>query len=195
MARPREFDEDQALMAAMDTFWTHGYKGTSMADLMRVMNLKKGSIYLAFGDKHSLFLQAFQRYADTLYGAIKDTITKATSPAAGMENFLTEFLVEAIAGQKTCRGCFVVNSAVELAPHDAEVAKILTRQKKRTEVLFKEAIEEGQKLGEFDTNRPASEIAETLYVFMCGTAADYKSSSCKDRVKRLTQFMNGTLKA
>ena len=54
MARPREFDIDEVLQAAMDAFWRHGYEGTSMADLMQAMQLQKGSIYKACDTKSSI---------------------------------------------------------------------------------------------------------------------------------------------
>ena len=62
VGRPREFDLEEALDAAMQAFWAHGYESTSMADLMLAMDLQKGSIYKAFGDKHSLFIQALRRH-------------------------------------------------------------------------------------------------------------------------------------
>ena len=62
MARPREFDIDHVLNAAMHAFWQRGYEATSLADLMEATGLQKGSLYKAFGDKHSLFMQALNRY-------------------------------------------------------------------------------------------------------------------------------------
>ena len=67
MSRTREFDTDQVLDAAMQTFWRHGYEATSLADLMDATGLQKGSIYKACGDKHSLFVATLQRYLDGMY--------------------------------------------------------------------------------------------------------------------------------
>ena len=63
MARPREFDIDEALSAAMTAFWERGFAATSLADLMDATGLQKGSIYKAFGSKHELFMQALGRPA------------------------------------------------------------------------------------------------------------------------------------
>ena len=62
MARPREFDVDDALDRAMNVFWAKGYEATSMSDLMAAMDLSKSSLYDTFGSKHELFLSALQRY-------------------------------------------------------------------------------------------------------------------------------------
>ena len=53
--RPRQFNEEQALEAAMEQFWAVGYEATSLQDLLRVMKLSKSSLYQTFGSKHDLF--------------------------------------------------------------------------------------------------------------------------------------------
>ena len=68
MARPREFDMDEALDAAISTFWTQGYEATSMTDLMEATGLHKGSLYKAFDDKHDLFMKSLSRYLDNPLG-------------------------------------------------------------------------------------------------------------------------------
>jgi TetR/AcrR family transcriptional repressor of nem operon len=88
MARPREFDIDQVLDAAINTFWTKGYEATSMADLMEAMNLKKGSIYKAFEDKHDLFCKALERYLEGMDKQMREMVETATSPRAGIEKWL-----------------------------------------------------------------------------------------------------------
>lgn len=195
MARPREFDIDKALDAAMNTFWTHGYKATSMTDLTKAMGLNKGSIYMAFGDKHTLFLKALQRYTTNFYANVKQVVTEAPSPAAGMESFIGELIFDAATGQKICRGCFFVNALVELAPHDPDVNKIVKYGREKMEALFESVIKEGQLRGEFDKRRKASEMAATVSVFMYGIMADYKSSTSKERAASLAENMMEMLKA
>src|ERR671910_2905737 len=92
MARPREFDIDEALDAAMGAFWVRGYEATSLADLMQVMGLQKGSIYKAFGDKHALFLSALQRYLDQMYAAQRQALANATSPRATIQAWLDRLI-------------------------------------------------------------------------------------------------------
>ena len=66
VGRPRQFDEDLALDSAMQAFWAKGYEATSLADLMAATGLHKGSLYQAFGDKHSLFIRALNRYLEEM---------------------------------------------------------------------------------------------------------------------------------
>ena len=64
VGRPREFDEEAALEAAMDAFWAKGFEATSMTDLCNCTGLHKGSLYQAFGDKHTLFLKALKHLSE-----------------------------------------------------------------------------------------------------------------------------------
>ena len=94
MARPREFEINDALEKAMEAFWAKGYDATSMVDLMKVMNLNKGSIYAAFGNKHALFTKALTQYTDTTYARIKNIFTSIEAPNEAMKVFFDEMLVE-----------------------------------------------------------------------------------------------------
>src|SRR5437867_1876189 len=60
--RPREFDAEQALDAALLLFWRHGYEGTSLAALTDAMGINTPSLYAAFGSKEMLFRRALDRY-------------------------------------------------------------------------------------------------------------------------------------
>src|SRR5690242_2106841 len=62
--RPRSFDADKALDAAMQIFWHKGYEGASLSDLTEAMGINRPSLYAAFGDKESLFRKALARYAE-----------------------------------------------------------------------------------------------------------------------------------
>ena len=64
IGRPKKFDRDEALQAALKVFWKKGYDGASMKDLTQAMNINGPSLYSTFGDKHALYLQAIKVYAD-----------------------------------------------------------------------------------------------------------------------------------
>src|SRR5258708_37794330 len=71
MARPREFDRDAALKRAMSVFWAKGYAGTSTDDLLEAMSIGRQSMYGAFGDKRTLYVEALERYQqDSIMGHV-----------------------------------------------------------------------------------------------------------------------------
>lgn len=158
MARLREFDTDVVLDAAMQTFWLHGYEATSLADLMAATGLQKGSIYKAFKDKHSLFMLALQRYLDQSNGLHRQYLVDAVSPRAGISGWL-QAIVSLRGNDQARRGCFMLNSLVELAPHDAAVKTLLDEHLCHVQMLLTRAIAKGQSLGEFRADIPAEELS------------------------------------
>ena len=81
MARPRKFVEDQVIEAARDQFWAHGYAGTSLDDLVAVTGLGRGSLYGAFGDKHTIFLRALDEYSNMTMAAVRAELRDSAESA------------------------------------------------------------------------------------------------------------------
>lgn len=184
VGRPREFDIDEALDKAMGAFWLHGYEATSLCDLMEATGLQKGSIYKAFGDKRSLFIQALRRYLDQGVGRVGEVLGAGRTPTDGLRKWL-EMSLGVCSGGK--RGCFAVNAVVELAPHDAEVRRILDRHFAKITSMVEEVIERAQQSGELRGDIDAGHAAEFLSVFIAGLAADSKVSRDTGKSKRLVK--------
>ena len=81
MARFREFDPDVALDRAMQVFWTKGYQAASLDDLCNATRLNRSSLYSAFGDKHSIFLETIDRYGNRAVARITATRLQGSSRA------------------------------------------------------------------------------------------------------------------
>src|SRR6201986_4998640 len=64
MARHKEFARDEALHRAMEVFWSRGYEAASMGELVKHMGINRQSLYDTFGDKHTLYLAALDRYRE-----------------------------------------------------------------------------------------------------------------------------------
>jgi TetR/AcrR family transcriptional repressor of nem operon len=185
MARPREFDIDEALDAAMGAFWGRGYEGTSLADLMHAMGLQKGSIYKAFGDKHALFLCALQRYLDKMYEAQRDTLAGARSPRAALRAWLDRLIEAAPAEGGSCRGCLAVNTLVELGPHDEQSRALLEAHFERVRELLIEQIRQGQGRGEIRQDIDPGQCARLLMTMVAGLLGSLKGATSKAEARRL----------
>ena len=167
MARPREFDMDEALDAAMGTFWTKGYEATSMTDLVEATGLHKGSIYKAFEDKHDLFMKSLARYLEGAYEKMQGALNEAESPLDGLRAWL-QGINKLCRDQPVQRGCLAMNTAVELGPHDPEVSGLLQRHHERASRLLIEIIEKGQRSDQIRNDLTADQLAKSLFVFGAG---------------------------
>ena len=167
MGRPREFDERDALVAAMQVFWLKGYVATSMADLMKAMELHKGSIYKAFGGKHQLFVSALKHYLEEEASGMRHAFESAETPKDAIRAFLMTTLSECVTGP-VVKGCLMMNSVVELAPHDETVRSIIEGFMKRIRAALTKWISVGQETGQFRSDRKPDELAEYLMFVKAG---------------------------
>ncbi|KGM88475.1 Transcriptional regulator [Roseovarius mucosus DSM 17069] len=150
------YEEAVVLEAAMRAFWEKGYQGTSMADLVEVTGLNRGSLYAGFGNKRELFLRALQHYDQSYRVGFLTRLRKDREPK---DAIIATF--DAIAQGDTTMpgGCLVVNSAMELAPHDDEIARIIENSMAEVEAFFANCLAECE-----DRVRSPAEISETAKV-------------------------------
>ncbi|HTI00549.1 MAG TPA: TetR/AcrR family transcriptional regulator [Acidisoma sp.] len=166
MARPREFDEEAVLDAAMQRFWDGGYEATSVKDLTAETGLTAASLYNAFGDKRAIYRTALDRYIETSIG-VRIGRCEALPPRAAIATFFGDVLRRSLSDRQH-KGCMVVNAALELAPHDGELRDIITGVLKRIEAFFRSAIEEGQADGTIGSKAPAEAMAQHLLGVLMG---------------------------
>jgi TetR/AcrR family transcriptional repressor of nem operon len=155
--RPRAFDPDTVLDKALELFWLRGYEATSLDDLTEVMGLGRGSLYNEFGDKHSLFLRALDRYGALRLSEMERALESASSVRAGIAGLLRDTVVGLWSDPRR-RGCLLVNSTTELAASDPAVAMRATQAFERTVAVLASTLERGTRSGEL---RPDLEIRAT----------------------------------
>ena len=166
MARTKEFDPARALESAMQLFWLQGYEATSVRELCEHMGIQKGSLYDTFGSKRALYLAALERYLKLNLppADFYDNLGSAKSTIA--EIFAHK--VDISVADKQCRGCFFVNTIVELAPHDAEFAAIGKEGRKEYEETFYRLLAIGQRTGDIRPERDITSLANYLTNSMFG---------------------------
>jgi len=181
VGRPREFDEGAALEAAMDAFWQKGYEATSMADLCSCTGLHKGSLYQAFGDKHALFMRSLHHYADTEF---KEGAAVAMQHESPLESIRA--LVRTVCSYlEEGKGCLMINSMVELAPHDPEVKKLLATEGQRRIHVLTEFLMRAQQLGEIRAELVPEKLAQQLMIGLAGSAAMGKGLITTEQVQEV----------
>ena len=161
MARPREFDDATALDAAMNCFWSNGYEATSVRDLAARMGITGTSLYNAYGDKRSLFRLALQRYAERSTRKRIADLEASLPPKQAIRAFLAA-IVERSLDDNDRRGCFLVNSALEIAPHDAELGAVVTARLGEIEAFFRRAVNAAQADGSVPPDGDPADLARLL---------------------------------
>jgi AcrR family transcriptional regulator len=137
--RPRAFDIDQALDAALVTFWRHGYEGASLGALTEAMGINRPALYLAFGSKQQLFERALDRYytvdgADTLRALDEPTARRVT------EEFLGRWVLQ-LTNPDRPAGCFTVQAALACSAENQAVCDELARRRGLGEIALRERYE------------------------------------------------------
>ena len=152
--RPRAFDTQQALAQARDLFWSRGYAATSVQDLVDELEVQRGSLYAAFGDKHSLYLQSVALYAKQNREQLEALLQ--TGPVLPK---LRQMLVEpsALTGAPELpdgerRGCMLGNTAAELLPGDKKATAIVAGAYDALVEVLTTALARAQSTGEVTTS-------------------------------------------
>jgi TetR/AcrR family transcriptional regulator, transcriptional repressor for nem operon len=166
MPRPRTFDEDRAVDAAMRVFWTSGYEATSTQDLCAATGLGRSSIYNTFSSKRDLFDRALRRYTEQFTGAQLEVIQDAGMPIRERIRRILWTAVEPEPDDPA--GCFVINTIVELGPKDPEIVDLLDRDHELKLVALTTAIRAAQAAGEIDPEQDASGLATYVFTVLGG---------------------------
>lgn len=160
MARPREFDADDALERATRVFWTKGFEQASLDDLCGATGLGRSSLYAAFGDKRALYLQALERYEQRSVARIAAALSGKPIRTA-VAGFLGSLIDEIVDGPGR-RGCFIGNCAAELARLDRTAASRVRKSLERIEAEFRGALAQAKARGELPAGADVDALARFL---------------------------------
>ncbi len=167
MARPRGFDETVALDAAIECFRRRGYEATSIRDLTDCMGIGPTSLYNSFGDKRALFIKALERYVDCSARARLARLESSLPPKQAVRT-LIEDVVERSLTDRTRGGCLLINSALEIAPHDPEVGAEIAKRLGEIEGFFRRSISAAQSSGAIPRKLNSSDFARLLLGVLLG---------------------------
>ena len=163
IGRPRSFDKNEALTAAMKVFWSKGYDGASMKDLTSAMNINSPSLYSVFGDKHTLYLAAIDNY----------TQNNPASPLIKFENepdikkatrlFMKAALDTATENEFGTLGCFLSSSVATTAGVVEGVQEKLQHAISQADNRLIERFELEKTKGNLPPDFPSKERAQLMF--------------------------------
>lgn len=183
MPRPKEFDRETALKAAITTFTDRGFEGTSTEDLLRAMGISRQSLYDTFGDKRRLYLEALHQYnSDNVSGLIR-TLNTAASPLKGIEAALLQFAAQPEAD--AALGCMGVSAICEFGRSDDEIATLTDAMGRTLIAALERRLTDAQAMGEIDPDVDVSAAAQFLSSTLSGMKVSARAGASPDTLRNV----------
>ncbi len=167
MGRLREFDDRKAVDAAADCFWSRGYEATSVRDLTESMGISGASLYNAYGDKRALFATALARYAERSMRERIQRLESGNKPKQAIRAFIEE-IVERSVKDRDRKGCLLINSALDVAPHDAWIGRVVAGYLDEIRGFFRRNLLAAQAAGQVPAGLDAEDVSGHLLGIVAG---------------------------
>lgn len=179
--RPREFDRELALAKARDAFWSRGYEGVSMADLVDTMGIASARIYAAFGSKEALFREAVALYAAEEGGFAERAVAEEPTAVRAIERSLRE-AVENCTRRGRPQGCMVVSAATNCAVENDGVRDFLIDYRNQRRALLLERLKRAVVEGELRPGTDAEVLADYYAGMLLGLAMQARDGVPRERL-------------
>jgi AcrR family transcriptional regulator len=183
--RPREFDVDEALAAALRVFWTRGYEGASMADLTEAMGITKPSLYAAFGNKEALFRKALDLYEREKLAYVGEALKEPTSRA------VVEHLLRGALGMQTSdcepKGCMRVISSVTCNQEAESIRADLMARRQSSQRAICERFERAKAEGDLPADASIDGLCAYIGAILQGLAIQGASGAPKEQLEALVE--------
>jgi TetR/AcrR family transcriptional repressor of nem operon len=182
MSRQKEFDEAEVLDQALELFRARGFKHTSFSDLTGELGVSRQSLYDTYGDKQTLFQTALKRYLERGLDGMR---RKLADPAPVREVFAALFqgMIEGVCANGS-PGCLMVNSMVELSPHDADTRALAQEHARTIEGLLASRLSAAQRKGEIAKSKDPVALARFFYHTILGMAVASRALGDKESLRQ-----------
>ncbi len=185
MARPSEFDRDEAIASAIKVFARHGYEAASTSDLIEGMGIGRQSLYGAFGDKRRLFLEALRHYAAGSLAQMTGALAAHDDAADAIEAAL---LVGLGSSEELESGCLGVGSIVEFSRSDPEVNALNDEAARAVVAAFADRVQGGIATGAFDAGLDAEAAARMLLTLRSGLKVAARGGAGQDELREAARL-------
>lgn len=176
-----KYDRADMLESATTLFWERGYRGVSIKDLVKETGVLAGSLYSSFGNKDGVFIECLHRYAE-LCRPMYLAAETVESPLGQIEMLFSR-MVENALSPSGWRGCFVVNSLLEIAPDRPDISKVLNGYVAFSEAWIAERITKAKDAGELKPDTQADELAATLFGIVYAVQVKARAGESAERIK------------
>lgn len=183
--RPREFDADKALDAALDVFWRHGYEGTSLAMLTEAVGVNVPSLYAAFGNKEALFRKVVDRYIQQPASYLRRAIAEPT--ARGVAAAALHGAIAMVAPRPHADGCLLVQGALACHPDAESIREELGRRRTAAEAAVQRRFERAIQEGDLPADADATRLARYLMTVIWGLSVQAAGGATRAQLDEVAQ--------
>jgi TetR/AcrR family transcriptional regulator, transcriptional repressor for nem operon len=182
MARPREFDREEAIERAIEPFSERGYAGTSTEDLLKAMNLSRQSLYNAFGDKRGLYLEALRTYVAISLSEHLQILNRSTSARKGIEELLRD------CADSPARACFVMHAVCEFGRSDPDITALADTSAHTLRTALERCIAKAKTGGEVAADIDERAAAHFFGATLSGIRVAARAGAPGDVLRDITQM-------
>jgi TetR/AcrR family transcriptional regulator, transcriptional repressor for nem operon len=183
MARPKEFDQEQALRKAIRLFSQQGFAATSTDDLMRVMDVGRQSMYDTFGDKRTLFLKALKMYVAESVHSINVELERSGSALSAVQKALVTFAERK--DLSSAEGCMGLNAISEFGQRDADVTRITRSAARVQRQTLMRVLTRARKQGELSSDADLDSMADFFESALAGIRMAAKAGKSRQALKNI----------
>lgn len=193
--RPRAYDAEAALKQATETFWRTGYSGTPLDEIAAATGMSPPSLYAAFGNKHTLYLQALARYWEMTLAATREALAGDRPLAEALMLAYDAALSFYFSRKGSARGCFVIGTAVAEAVEDAEIRKSVATGLRMLDVDFEARLRTARERGELKHDADPAALAvlasATMHTIAIRARAGTRLPELREIARKATSVICG----
>jgi AcrR family transcriptional regulator len=181
--RPREFDIEEALAAALRVFWEKGYEGASLTDLTDAMGITRPSLYAAFGNKEALSKRALDLYETETLAYVRRALDAAT--ARGVAQRLLEGAIETVTGE--CPGCLGVIVSVSCGSTESPIQQDIRARAQSARAAMVERMQRAIDEGDFTLPVSAEAMTQYLLAVLQGLAVQAGTGASREQLQQVAE--------
>lgn len=186
MARPKEFDQNEALGNAIRLFCQQGFAATSTDELMRVMDVGRQSMYDTFGDKRALFLRALEMYVTESVHSINVELERPGSAISAVQNALATFVERK--DLSSAEGCMGLNAISEFGHRDADVTRITRKAAQMQRQTLIRVLARAKSQGELSSDADLDAMADFFESTLAGIRMAAKAGKSRQALRNIAAF-------
>jgi AcrR family transcriptional regulator len=183
--RPREFDVDEALTAALRVFWTRGYEGASLSDLTEAMGITRPSLYAAFGNKEALFRKALDLYEREKLAYMRQALDAPTAREVAERLLLGALAMQCQESEP--RGCLRVISSVACGVEAESIREDVIARRASSMQALVERFERAKAEGDLAPDTDIEGLTSYLSALLQGLAIQAGSGATREELERLVR--------